>query len=651
MFDLWGFLLQTLTASGVAALLLILKALLRDQLPPKWHFAVWGVLGIALLLPAGLGGRYVLFHWQFIVEMLKAWSRDYSATRVLFPIPVITAFPRTTTEWIFAGYVLGVIVSMVKYAVSYIRLRHTLRGAAAPCAETVTHIEILAAVHGVKPCRIIEVPNLPSAFVCGVFRPILALPADRDVDDKVLLHELLHLKYKDTFWSVVICLFRCLHWCNPLLRYCANLAANDLEARCDQRVLERLQGEARRDYGQILLSMANDRFAKTPASTCMNNGGKNIRKRIEAIARFKLYPVGMRLVSVCVILVLICSLFVGAQATKLYDTSPSMRVSVASARSTPCTTPAGALDTYAKAMFAQNGLYWVMCAPQSMQKEIANWLVVKGYPAAIYPGRDVDLPTSLDVESGYFIYNLTPCGKHAYEGILAVRLMEQTDNRGKPYERRLAAVQNLRVEKENTRWVVVPLDDVKTIELSNNSLAWGCSELPGWTYTGTAADFRADVTIQTVHTVDNTKSDPNDLFAMMGFTPFDTTPIPNARFDEIRFCHSSCCTYVGSQAQKANIQRIGLSTAPVYEGEERPDDMLSAASSDFGSSRNDGASAGGCEVSDDLGQQTIELGGGGSNNFDPNKTIEFPIYYAADLYINGELAAKTELYMQEEAAK
>ena len=51
MFDLWGFLLQTLTASGVAALLLILKALLRDQLPPKWHFAVWGVLGIALLLP------------------------------------------------------------------------------------------------------------------------------------------------------------------------------------------------------------------------------------------------------------------------------------------------------------------------------------------------------------------------------------------------------------------------------------------------------------------------------------------------------------------------------------------------------------------------------------------------------------------------
>lgn len=39
MFDLWAFLLQTLTASGVAALLLLLKALFQDKLPPKWQFA------------------------------------------------------------------------------------------------------------------------------------------------------------------------------------------------------------------------------------------------------------------------------------------------------------------------------------------------------------------------------------------------------------------------------------------------------------------------------------------------------------------------------------------------------------------------------------------------------------------------------------
>ena len=53
MTDLWGFLLQTLTASGAAVLLLVVKAMFRDKLPPRWQFAAWGVLGL-VLLPAGM---------------------------------------------------------------------------------------------------------------------------------------------------------------------------------------------------------------------------------------------------------------------------------------------------------------------------------------------------------------------------------------------------------------------------------------------------------------------------------------------------------------------------------------------------------------------------------------------------------------------
>ena len=63
MTDIWSFLLQTLTASGVAALLLILKAMFRDKLSPRWQFAAWGVLAVVLLLPAGRGGRYTLLNW------------------------------------------------------------------------------------------------------------------------------------------------------------------------------------------------------------------------------------------------------------------------------------------------------------------------------------------------------------------------------------------------------------------------------------------------------------------------------------------------------------------------------------------------------------------------------------------------------------
>ncbi|MFQ8759934.1 MAG: M56 family metallopeptidase [Intestinimonas sp.] len=304
MTDLWSFLLQTLTASGAAALLLAVKALFRDKLSPVAVRRV-GVLALVLLLPAGGGGRYALFNWPLWVESAKtALTGDYSLTRVLAPIPLPLGLgrPASPADLLYLLYLAGAAALLLRYALSYLRLRLALRqGAEADGAQ----IRRVAAAYGCRlPCRAVAVPGLSSAFVCGVFRPVLALPAERPVDDKVILHELLHLRCHDAAWGLLICLFRCLHWCNPLLWICADLAQNDAESLCDQRVLERLEGEERRDYGRILLSMADDRYARAPGTSSMANGGRNIRARIQAIARFRRYPAGMALVSVCIAAVL-----------------------------------------------------------------------------------------------------------------------------------------------------------------------------------------------------------------------------------------------------------------------------------------------------------------------------------------------------------
>ena len=572
MLDIWGFLLQTLTASGVAVLLLVMKALFKDKLPPKWYFAVWGVLGVMLLIPAGFNGRYTLFHWQLVVEIIKSWFGDYSFTRVLFPVPVFAAVPKTIPQWMFAGYVLGVAVHIVNYLVSYIRLRLILRDGSEPDEKSALRIAQVTAAQKVKVGRVIAVPGLPSAFVCGIIRPVLVIPADSDIDDKVLLHELLHMKYRDTLWSVAICLLRCIHWCNPLLIYCANRALNDMEARCDQHVLEQLAGEERRDYGRILLSMANDRFAKTPGSTCINNGGKNIRARIEAIARFKKYPVGMQLVSVCAIILLTLSLVAGVQASNIFDRSNSLRMSLASARSTPCTTPAGAFDTYGKAILDQNGIYRAMCAPESMQAEILKEMLEK--EKTRYPTWDCGLNQWPNTQSGYYIYNLKQCSKNAWEGLFVIKVNYppngQPEEEGKMY----LAVQNLRVEKENGRWVAIPLEDFRNVEATEQSLEWGCVELPGIVYSGVALDIRADVKVQTIYTVENAVQQDNSNYLFGNSSVyFDTTPKPNAAFNKAVRTQSESLTYLGTAEERDKIEGLGLSVAPVYSGEasRKPD--------------------------------------------------------------------------------
>lgn len=654
MFDIWSFLLQTLTVSGVAALILVIKALFKDKLSPKWQFAVWSVLGIIMLLPAGMFGRYTLFRWQLIVELVKSWFGVYSFTKVLFPIPIIQSIPQTIAEWIFAVYVLGILVFVIKYLISYFKLRRVLKLGDVPSEEKLGRIGELASAQGVKVGKVIEVSGLPSAFVCGVFRPILVIPAENELNEKIVLHELFHLKNKDTLWSVIICALRCLHWCNPLIVYCANRAINDMESRCDQYVLEHLEGEERREYGHILLSMANDRFSKTPGSTCINNGGKIIRARIENIARFKKYPQGMGLVSICVIILLAFPLVIGAQATNIREFNDSVRLTLASARSIPCTTPAGAFDTYGKAVLERNGYYRAMCAPEGMQEAILQEMLEKD-DNGIFPLWDPGIEEWANKQEGFYIYNLKHFDDDTYEGLFVIELNYPPN--GKPAEINMSylAVQNLRVEKENGRWVAIPLEDFRHVETISQSLSWGCLGLPGMTYAGETNDWRIETTYQTIHTIDLRVTVQHELSFLSG-SYSDTTPNPNAEFSMAARSQTTKCIYLGSEAKKDSFTQIALSIAPVYNGEKRPvnlRDPSAELSKPIGDMMSGGSNTGEQWASKKLNSgwnSTITMdGGGGSTN--PTKDVEHPEYFVADLYLNNEKIANLDLTLQKGEAE
>ncbi|MGM9596706.1 MAG: M56 family metallopeptidase [Eubacteriales bacterium] len=647
MLDIWSFLLQTLTVSGVAVLILMIKALFKDKLPPKWQFAVWGVLGLVILIPAGIGGRYTLFRWQVVVEVIKSWFGDYSYTRVLFPIPVIISIPQSIIEWLFAVCVLGVVVHLFMYAVSYFRLRRVVGMGDVPCDEKLNRIQALATKQGIKLCKVVEVCDLPSAFVCGVFRTVLVLPAKDELDEKIILHELFHLKNRDTLWSVIICLLRSLHWCNPLIVYCANRALNDMESRCDQFVLENLEGEERREYGHILLSMANEKFSQTPGSTCINNGGKNIRDRIENIVRFKKYPKGMGLVSVCVVILLAFPLAVGAQSTSLFEFNDSVQLTLASARSIPCTTPAGAFDTYGKSVLERNGYYRAMCAPESMQADILKEMLEKD-KAGIFPIWDPGIDEWANKQEGFYIYNLKHVDSDTYEGLLVIELNYPPD--GKPAEANMTylAVQNLRVEKENGRWVAIPLEAFRHVETISQSLSWGCSGLPGMTYAGETNDWRIEATCQTIHTIDLKVNVQHELSFLSG-SYSDTTPNPNAEFSMAARSHSTKCIYLGSESEKDEITHIGLSVEPVYEGEKRPTNLRIPSGDYTVNSTNLGAQVVSMKLKPGW-NSTISMDGGGGST-DPTKDVEYPEYFVADLYLNNEKVADLDLTLQKGEAE
>lgn len=443
MGNIWEFLLQTLTVSLAAAVLLIVKYLLADKLSPRWQYGVWGLLALRALIPAGTA-RQVLLPLPVWVDMWKtaaerglgsAYASPWSSLDAGSVLPLPSGAPRSLTDWLFLVYVLGVLGWLLWKAAAYARLRLVLRRGTPASAEVSARLAAVCEKYGLRSCRAVEVEGLPTAFVCGVIRPVLALPRG-GADDKVLLHELLHLKYFDAAQGIFWCLIRALHWCDPFMHYVLDRVGNDLESLCDQRVLELLEGEERREYGGILLGMANAKYARAPGTSSISNGGKNISRRIAAIVRFKLYPRGMALASVCIVLVLAAPLLLGSAGTDIGHMYPNeldgLDRSLAAARTTRCRTPAAALDTYAKGLIYDNGVFLAAASPFEKHGELYEGMRAsraEGWVAYHY--ESVPEQYAIDSGSGYLINNLV-CSEGVCEAelILTVNYVADLENGG-----------------------------------------------------------------------------------------------------------------------------------------------------------------------------------------------------------------------------
>ena len=546
MDNLWSVLAQTLALSVAAAVLLAAKRLFLDKLSPRWQYGVWAILALRALLPAGLlgrtlvpGGRVVLEAARLQVELpLSSVLTDpYGVTEVLAPVPLFPfglPVPGSITDVLFYVYAAGVLLLALWFFLSYARLRAAIRRGLSPAPEVLAQVEGVAARYGLKaPRRVVVLPGLESAFVCGPLRPVLALPG-RPVDDKVLLHELLHLRHGDVWAGVGVCALRCLHWCNPLIWYCCDRMQNDCEALCDQRVLERLEGEERRAYGVILLSMADGRYARAPGTSSMANGGRNIKARIQAIARFRRYPAGMALASGCVAAVLALTCLGGVSgAAEVPGGTDRGALALAQAQLNRPTTVAGALDTYAKAILCDSPVYFSMVLPEPA-RELA-------WQTGLAPYQEVELEDSPFWTLGFHwhrpawqaewsVMNLLPDGAGGYTGTLFFSPLSEDNTYGIVY-------QQVAVRPDGDFWTVEPLGDLTVRPDPNQEGIYLCpsSEAPYTTYVAETVTLHVEVDVQLQLNVNNAIfSTSTDLPAWASTYQLDPVPHPDASFTTMR---------------------------------------------------------------------------------------------------------------------
>lgn len=135
--------------------------------------------------------------------------------------------------------------------------------------------------------NIYESEFVDSPFVFGVVKPNIYLPMHMDEGTAayVIAHERAHLARRDHWWKVLGYLVLALHWFNPLVWVAYILFCRDIELACDEKVVKGLDGAARADYSQALLSCAAPRRAVAACPLAFGEG--NIKTRVKSALHYK----------------------------------------------------------------------------------------------------------------------------------------------------------------------------------------------------------------------------------------------------------------------------------------------------------------------------------------------------------------------------
>ncbi|WP_428866085.1 M56 family metallopeptidase [Clostridium sediminicola] len=126
-----------------------------------------------------------------------------------------------------------------------------------------------------------------SPMAIGFIKPKILIPygyKNKEIE-QILIHELCHIKYKDVLVNISISLITCLYWFNPIIWIASIKMRQDMEMLCDQRVLNITKDK--KLYATVLLHTALNKKSIMFYATSMENGEKQIKRRIKMIVNGK----------------------------------------------------------------------------------------------------------------------------------------------------------------------------------------------------------------------------------------------------------------------------------------------------------------------------------------------------------------------------
>lgn len=314
----------TLQGSLLVCLILLIKLILRERLPARWHYCLWLILLIRLVLPwappsrisiygliPGSSSAYRAISGLPAARFDEREGRSSTSIREGIAKRAFVADQRRTSEPAQSGAadpaalqpsektsaspqepspgassrdhrVVLPVISMLTWVwlagviclAGYTLLRALGLWRAVTSERPVTDQEILDLLEDCKMqmrvrtlVGVVVTDKIQTPALFGFLRPRILLPQGLieslglDALDCVFLHELAHLKRRDIYLAWLVCLLQVLHWFNPLIWFAFRRMRADQEMAADALALSTAGTEDFRRYGQTIVNLL-ERFSR-----------------------------------------------------------------------------------------------------------------------------------------------------------------------------------------------------------------------------------------------------------------------------------------------------------------------------------------------------------------------------------------------------
>ena len=332
--------LLSLSVSGTLLLLLILglKPLYKSRFSKRWQYYIWIIVALRFLLPFTpdttiVGSLFEKPGTTVITNEIPTSpnvpapaNTDNSKTEPIQADRDIAAAMREP----FNRYVCLFFIWSVFALVLFVRKITIYQGFIQYIKAGSTEVSDIKTLNLLSDCEeklniktrveLSRNPLIASPIMIGFFRARIVLPAC-ELDDKelsyIFVHELIHYKQRDMFYKWLIQIVVCAHWFNPFVYLLEKEVNKSCELSCDEKVISVLDDNARREYGDTLISFlkSNNLYKSSLASVTLTEGAEQLKERLGAIMKFKKKSKGIiAITAIFSVLVCVCFFVTGAYA-------------------------------------------------------------------------------------------------------------------------------------------------------------------------------------------------------------------------------------------------------------------------------------------------------------------------------------------------